>query len=262
MSFDNVIYEKGEVATLTLNRQDISNGFNIPTCQEILEVLDLVKTDDSVKILVIQAVGKVFSIGGDVAEMQRAVESDNVESLVEIASLVNKISFAMKKLPKPVIMSVDGAVAGAAANMAVAADFVVASEKAKFIQAFVGVGLAPDAGGLFLMSRAIGTTRAVQLAMTGEGVNAEKAFEYGIVYRLCESEKLERTTNQLTKRLLRGSINSYRAIKEMSWKAQYEGWEDYTKLELQLQEELAFKEDFKEGVRAFAEKRRPKFSGK
>ena len=251
MSFDNVIYEKGEVATLTLNRPDISNGFNIPTCQEILEVLDLVKADDSVKILVIQAVGKIFSIGGDLAEMQRAVESDNVESLVEIASLVNKISFAMKKLPKPVIMSVDGAVAGAAANMAVAADFVVASEKAKFIQAFVGVGLAPDAGGIFLMSRAIGTTRAVQLAMTGEGVNAEKAFEYGIVYRLCESEKLERTT-----------INSCRAIKEMSWKSQYEGWEDYTKLELQLQKELAFKEDFKEGVRAFAEKRRPKFSGK
>ncbi len=96
MSFDNVIYEKGEVATLTLNRPDISNGFNIPTCQEILEVLDLVKTDDSVKILVIQAVGKVFSIGGDVAEMQRAVESDNVESLVEIASLVNKISLPWK----------------------------------------------------------------------------------------------------------------------------------------------------------------------
>lgn len=155
MSFDNVIYENGEVATLTLNRPDISNGFNIPTCQEILEVLELVKADDSVKILVIKAVGKVFSIGGDLAEMQRAVESDNVESLVEIASLVNKISFSMKKLPKPIIMSVDGAVAGAAANMAVAADFVVASEKARFIQAFVGVGLAPDAGGLFLMSRAI-----------------------------------------------------------------------------------------------------------
>lgn len=84
MSFDNVIYEKGEVATLTLNRPDISNGFNIPTCQEILEVLDLVKTDDSVKILVIQAVGKVFSIGGDLAEMQRAVESDNVLSLIHI----------------------------------------------------------------------------------------------------------------------------------------------------------------------------------
>lgn len=249
MSFNNVIYEKGEVATLTLNRPDISNGFNIPACQEILEVLDNVKSDDSVKILVIKAVGKVFSIGGDLAEMQRAVESDNVESLVEIASLVNKISFAMKKLSKPVIMSVDGAVAGAAANMAVAADFV-------------GVGLAPDAGGLFLMSRAIGTTRAIQLAMTGEGLNAQKALEYGIVYRLCESEKLERTTNQLTKRLLRGSANSYRAIKEMSWKASFEGWEDYTSLELQLQEELAFKEDFKEGIRAFAEKRRPKFSGK
>ena len=77
------------------------------------------------------------------------------------------------------------------------------------------------------MSRELLDHTCCQLAMTGEGVNAEKAFEYGIVYRLCESEKLERTTNQLTKRLLRGSINSYRAIKEMSWKAQFEGWEDY-----------------------------------
>ena len=262
MSFNNVIYEKGEVAVLTLNRPDISNGFNISTCQEILEVLNRVKSDDSIRMLLIKAIGKVFSIGGDLTEMQRAVESSNIESLVEIADLVNKISFAMKKLPKPVIFSVDGAVAGAAANMAVAADFVVASEKAKFIQAFVGIGLAPDAGGLFLMSRAIGTSRAVQLALTGEGLNAQKAFEYGIVYRLCESEKLEQTTNQLTKRLLRGSANSYRAIKEMSWKSSFEGWEAYTSLELQLQEELAFKEDFKEGVRAFYEKRRPKFLGK
>ena len=159
-------------------------------------------------------------------------------------------------------MSIDGAVAGAAANMAVAADFVVASDKSKFIQAFVGVGLAPDAGGLFLMSRAIGTNRATQLAMTGEGLSAEKAFDYGIVYRLCEPEKLEKTTNQLTKRLLRASANSYKAIKEMVWESSFKGWEEYTTVELRLQEELAFKEDFKEGVRAHVEKRRPNFTGK
>ena len=78
---------------------------------------------------------------------------------------------------------------------------------------------------------------------------------------MCESEKLERTTNQLVKRLLRSSVNSYRAIKEMIWAASFTGWETYTRVELQLQEELAFKEDFKEGVRAYSERRRPKFTG-
>ena len=262
MDFSNIIFEtEKEVATITLNRPEVSNGFNIPICQEILEALTIVEKDETLKILIINANGKVFSVGGDLAEMQRAVEDDDVQSLVLIAKLVNEISFAIKRLPKPVIMSIDGAVAGAAANMAVAVDFVVATDKTKFIQAFVGVGLAPDAGGLFLMSRAIGVTRATQLAMTGEGLSAEKALDYGIVYRLCESEKLERTTNQLVKRLLRSSVNSYRAIKEMIWAASFTGWETYTRVELQLQEELAFKEDFKEGVRAYSERRRPKFTG-
>lgn len=263
MSYNGILYSvSDEVATLTFNRPDVSNGFNIPVCQEILAALAEAEADEQVKILIINANGKVFSVGGDLVEMQRAVAADDVQSLVLIAELVNKISFAIKRLPKPVIMSIDGAVAGAAANMAVAADFVIATPQTKFIQAFVNVGLAPDAGGLFLMSRAIGITRATQLAMTGEGLTAEKALDYGIVYRLCESEKLERTTKQLVKRLLRGSINSYRAIKEMVWASSFAGWDDYAETELKLQEELAFKEDFKEGVRAYGEKRRPKFTGK
>ena len=126
----------------------------------------------------------------------------------------------------------------------------------------MGVGLAPDAGGLYLLARAIGVTRATQLAMTGEPLNAEKALNYGLLYKVCEAEKLEITTNQLIKKLKRHSLNSYRAIKELVWKSLFTGWEEYAKLELHLQKTLAFTEDFKEGVRAYAEKRRPKFSGK
>lgn len=194
--------------------------------------------------------------------MKRAVDEDDIPSLVHIAELVNDISFALKQLPKVVIMVTDGAVAGAAANMAVAADFVIASTKTKFIQAFVGVGLAPDAGGIFLLSRAIGTNRASHLAMTGEGLSAEKALEYGIVYKLVEPEKLEKTVQQVLKKLMRGSINSYVAIKQLVWESQFKGWESYRRLELDLQESLAFKEDFKEGVHAHAERRRPVFKGK
>lgn len=98
--------------------------------------------------------------------------------------------------------------------------------------------------------------------MTGEGLSAEKALEYGIVYKLVESEKLEKTVQQVLKKLMRGSINSYVAIKKLVWESQFKGWESYRCLELQLQERLAFKDDFKEGVRAHAERRRPVFKGK
>lgn len=263
MTYQTIHYEvQGGLAILTLNRPEVANGFNIPMCQEILEVMDRVDQDPAVRMLQIQAAGPIFSVGGDLVEMKRAVDQDDIASLVKIAELVNDISFAIKRLPKIVIMVTDGAVAGAAANMAVAADFVIASSKTKFIQAFVGVGLAPDAGGLFLLSRAIGANRASQLAMTGEGLSADKALEYGIVYKLAEPEKLEKAVAQVIKKLQRGSINSYAGIKQLVWESQFNDWEAYRRLELDIQEELAFKEDFKEGVRAHAERRRPNFLGK
>ncbi|MGQ7387166.1 enoyl-CoA hydratase [Streptococcus suis] len=263
MAYQTIRYEViDSIAILTLDRPDVSNGFNIPMCEEILNAIQLAENDETVKILQIQAEGSVFSVGGDLVEMKRAVDEDDIGSLVKIAELVNNISFALKKIPKIVLMVTDGAVAGAAANMAVAADFVIASSKTKFIQAFVGVGLAPDAGGIFLLSRAIGSNRASQLAITGEGLSADKALEYGIVYKLAEPEKLEKIVAQVLKKLLRGSVNSYAAIKQLVWESQFKDWESYRQLELAMQESLAYKDDFKEGVRAHAERRRPIFIGK
>lgn len=263
MAYQTIRYEViDSVAILTLNRPEVANGFNIPMCEEILNAIQLAENDETVKILQIQAEGSVFSVGGDLVEMKRAVDEDDIGSLVKIAELVNDISFALKKMPKIVLMVTDGAVAGATVNMAIAADFVIASSKTKFIQAFVGVGLAPDAGGIFLLSRAIGSNRASQLAMTGEGLSADKALEYGIVYKLAEPEKLEKTVAQVLKKLLRGSVNSYAAIKQLVWESQFKDWESYRQLELAMQESLAYKEDFKEGVRAHAERRRPIFIGK
>lgn len=263
MNFQTILFDvTDDLAKITLNRPEVSNGFNIPMCQEILAALELAEERLDVRLILIEGKGKVFSVGGDLKEMERAVEDDDIQSLVDIAKLVQDISLKIKQLPKPVIMSVDGPVAGAAFNMALAVDFCIASEKAKFIQAFVNVGLAPDAGGLFLLMRAVGLNRATHLVMTGEAVSAEKALEYGFVYKTCLSEKLATTTQQLIKRLRRGSFNSYRAMKALVWQSFFTDWLDYANLELQLQEELAFKEDFKEGVRAYSERRRPNFTGK
>lgn len=263
MEFSTIRYQVEEgIARLVLNRPEVANGFNIPMCEEILQAIDLAAKDETVFLLQLEAEGAIFSVGGDLVEMKRAVDEDDIPSLVKIAELVNEISFAIKQLPKVVLMVTDGAVAGAAANMAVAADFVIASDKTKFIQAFVGVGLAPDAEGMFLLTRSIGASRATQLAMTGEALSAEKALDYGIVYKVVEAEKLDKTVAQLIKKLKRGSINSYAAIKEMAWKSEFENWREYAQAELRLQGELAFKEDFKEGVIAHSERRRPNFQGR
>ena len=263
MAYETILYSvEEEVATLTLNRPEVQNGFNIQVCDEIMAAIEEAGEDASVKFLVINAKGKVFSVGGDLDQMKKAVAVDDVQSLVRIAEQVNEISFALKKLPKPVIMVIDGPCAGAAANLAVAADFTIASEKAKFIQAFVGVGLAPDAGGLYLLTRSIGINRGTQITMTGEPVSAENALDWGIAYKVVDSEKLEKTVSQLIKKLNRSSVNSFKAIKEMVWESEFAGWEKYAKLELDLQKSLAFTEDFKEGVRAYSERRRPKFQGK
>lgn len=262
MTFERILYEVLDgVAHLTLNQPEISNGFNVPTCDEILDALAQAEADSAVRILLIKATGKVFSVGGDLAEMQRAVEEDDIPSLGRIAEQVNEIAYDLKRLPKPVVMSVDGPVAGAAFNLVLASDFCVASDKARFIQAFVGVGLAPDAGGIYLLTRSIGINRATQITMTGEPVSAEKGLEYGFVYKVCESDKLEKTTERLITKLLRNSDNSYKAIKEMIWCSEFAGWKDYAELEIGLQQSLAMKEDFKEGVQAYTEKRRPKFKG-
>ncbi|MDU3476085.1 MAG: enoyl-CoA hydratase [Veillonella sp.] len=234
------------IGTLTFNRPTVANGFNIEMCKEILEVLDKAHNDESVRALLINAEGKVFSAGGDLTEMERAVNEGDTESLFEIVELVAEISMAMKKLPKPVIMSLQGAAAGAAFNMALAADFVVAANNVRFIQAFVNVGLAPDAGGLFLLTRSIGMNRAMHIVMTGEAVSAEKGKELGFVYKVCELEDLETATRRLVE-------------KEMMWNSFLAGWEEYKKFEVENQCALGLSEDFKEGVRAFTERRRPKF---
>lgn len=263
MQYESVLYSVDEkVATITFNRPEVQNGFNVDMCGEILAALKEAEADDNVRVVVIKANGKVFSVGGDLTEMKRAVEAGDIAGLEKIAQLVMTISFTMKQMPKPVIMATDGAVAGAAFNMVLASDMCIASTKSRFIQAFVNVGLAPDAGGMYLLTRAVGINRAMQLAMTGEAVTAEKGKEYGFVYKVCEPEELEKHTARLTGRLAKGPRHSYAAMKKMMWASFFSDWEEYVRLELELQGSLGRTEDFREGVMAYAERRRPQFGGK
>lgn len=171
----------------------------------------------------------------------------------------SRLVYATKGSTKPIIAAVNGAAAGAGCNIAMLCDFVFAADNAMFIEAFGGVGLLPDTGGLYALSKVVGNARAVQLCMTGEVVNADKALEYGMVYKVVPLDELETAVMKFAKRLAAGASSCYRAIKEIEWKKNWADYPEYLELEAKCQVDCGNSPNFKEGVYAFLEKRPPKF---
>ena len=249
------------IATITLNTPQNLNAFNETMIHAVIDALADAEQDEDVKVIVLAAAGRAFSGGGDIAEMIEGAKKDIVV-FDKTVGPISEISRNIKKSKKPVIASVFGAVAGAAFNIALACDFCIAADNAKFIQAFVNIALIPDAGGLFLLSRAVGVNKAMHLAMLGTPVTAAEGLDYGFVYNICAPDELEAETQKLAERLVKGPSRSYAFMKELVYESQFKDYDTYTALECEKQLACGYTEDFKEGVFAFGEKRKPVFTGK
>ena len=262
MEFTSILYSvENGIARITLNTPENLNALNETMILDLLHGLQEAEKDEAVKVVVIGANGRAFSGGGDIREMIEGAKKD-VVIFDKTVGPVGKISMTMRKMKKPVIASVFGAVAGAAFNIAVAADFCIAADNSKFIQAFINIGLIPDAGGLYLLTRSIGINRATHLTMLGTPVSAAQGLDYGFVYQVCPPEQLEEETGRLAQRLASGPLTSYGFIKELIYESQFKGYEEYSLMEAEKQIACGFTDDFKEGVFAFGEKRSPNFQGK
>ncbi|SMC79376.1 enoyl-CoA hydratase/isomerase family protein [Papillibacter cinnamivorans] len=254
-----VIYSKQDrIAFVTLNSPQNLNAFDEEMIMDAVEVLRQCEEDKEVKIVVLTGAGKAFSAGGDIGAMYKGIKSGQWDFSKDIEKMA-KVSLAIKKMSKPVIASVRGAAAGAGCNVALACDFCVATEDSMFIQAFVNVGLIPDAGGMYLLTRAVGVNRAVQLAMTGRPVSAKEAQALGIVSQVCAPEELDQATLKLAKQLARGPSLSYAYIKKLTYESEFKDFEAFIPAEVHAQSECGKTQDFIEGVMAFVEKRSPKF---
>lgn len=250
--------KKGQVAWITLNRADKFNSFNRDMALALHAALDEAAADKEVRCVVISGSGKAFCAGQDLGE---AIDPNGpgIHRIVE--EHYNPIIQRIVNLEKPVIAAVNGVAAGAGANIALACDIVLAAESASFIQAFSKIGLIPDSGGTFFLPRLVGRQQALALMITGDKVSAEHAREMGMVYKVVSdahfTEEVLAFATQLAAMPTKGIGLTKRLINQSFTNT----WQQQLEAEGRVQVEAASTYDYKEGVNAFLEKRKPAFKG-
>lgn len=249
------LHQDEAVLWLTLKRPEKLNSFTNGMHAEIREALSRLQHSPDIRCLVITGAGRGFSAGQDLADLDLDALGDVVEENY------NPLIRSLTTLHIPVIACVNGVAAGAAANMALACDIVLAARSARFIQPFSQLGLVPDGGGTWTLPRLVGLARATALCMTGEAVSAEKAEQWGMIWRCVDDEQLQSETGELAHRLSRQATTGLFYTKQLLRLSQTRTLDDQLNLERDYQQAASQTDDFKEGVDAFLNKRKPVFKG-
>lgn len=260
MSYETLLYEKRDgVATITLNRPEARNAFNREMNREMLDALRDGDRDEAVRCFVLTGAGdRAFCAGQDLKDRAPERKGSLGESL---RSRYNPIVLAIRRTEKIVLCAVNGVAAGAGCNLTLACDLRIASENARFLEAFVRVGLGPDCGGSYFLPRLIGLGKATELFLLGEPLEAEDALRCGLVTRVAPAPELAGEARAMAERIARGP-RSTGLIKRALNRSMYGELEAHLEYEACLQEIAGRTSDYDEGVRAFMEKRTPVFEGK
>ena len=254
--------ERG-VAVAKLQRPDVLNAFNDELGGKLLEAVEEAASNESIRCLVITGAGKAFSAGEDLGALAGTYESGSAPPLGNtLVDRYNPLIRAIRAAPKPVVAAVNGVAAGAGASIALACDFRVASERAKLVLAFIKVGLVPDSGALWLLSRMVGPATAWRLAATGDPVSADNALELGLFDRVVAEETFEKEWRAFAEELAAGPTRAYALTKALVNFAADHSLDEHLDEEVRAQSAAGKTEDHMEGVTAFLSKRAPNFEGR
>ncbi|MCB0738123.1 MAG: enoyl-CoA hydratase/isomerase family protein [Bacteroidetes bacterium] len=246
------------VATISLNRPDRFNAFNNEQSFELQDALKLVKRDNDVRVVVLTGEGKAFCSGQDLKDIAGSKNRSLSDSLYK---RYNPIIKAMRDLPKPIIGRINGVAAGAGCSLALACDFVVAAENASFIEVFINVGLVLDSGSSYFLPRLVGSNRAFELATMGNKVSANQALEWGMINRVAFVDELDAEVEKVVNYYKSAPTKAIGLMKRMLNKSFHSDLDEMLQYEAYCQEIAGNSQDYKEGVAAFNEKRKPEFKG-
>ena len=250
---------RDNVAFIYLNRPERFNSFNRAMALQLQECLDVCSTDTIVRVVYLSGNGKAFCAGQDISELtgEDPVSFDKI-----LSEHFNPIIRKIRALKVPVVCAVNGVAAGAGANIALSCDVVIASASASFIQAFSKIGLIPDSGGTYFLPRLIGFQKASALMMLGDKVTAEEAERIGMIYKVFDDNEFSEASIHIATTLSQMPTQGLAYTKE----ALNSTYTNTLEQQLSLEDKLQFKsgntEDYREGIAAFTEKRKPVFNGK
>ena len=247
------------VGTITLNRPDVYNALNDEITFELQDVLKTISKDDTIRVVVLTGEGKAFCSGQDL----KSAPADQKRSFMNsLHKRYNPIIRAMRELPKPIIGKLNGVAAGAGCSLALACDMIIASEEASLIEVFINIGLVPDSGSSYFLPRLVGMAKAFELCALGSKVKAKEAAELGLINKVVPSDQLEQTVNELAHQFANAPTKAIGLIKKMLNKSATSSLEQMLDYEAYCQEIAGQTSDYREGVKAFLEKRKPDFTGK
>lgn len=247
------------VCELKLNRPSVYNSFNQAMAFSLQKALDEAELNEEVRAIVIKGEGKAFCAGQDLAEAMDP-EGPDLQSIVK--DHYNPIIERIRAIEKPIIAAVNGVAAGAGANIALACDITIAKKSASFIQAFSKIGLIPDSGGTFFLPRIIGSQKALALMMTGDKISAEQADAMNMIYKAVEDDAFEAEVKSFSETIAALPTRGLGLTKKAVNASFNNTLTQQLALEEELQTEAGQTYDFREGVNAFLEKRKPEFKGK
>ncbi|MFC5511451.1 2-(1,2-epoxy-1,2-dihydrophenyl)acetyl-CoA isomerase PaaG [Massilia jejuensis] len=262
MRYESILFaiENG-VAVLTLNRPERLNSFTQAMHLEVRDALDTLQADRSVRVLVLTGAGRAFCAGQDLGDRAVTPGAPGVDLGESVEKFYAPLVLMLRSLPMPVICAVNGVAAGAGANLALACDIVLAAKSASFIEAFCKLGLIPDTGGTWHLPRLVGQARATGLAMLGEKLPAEKAEQWGLIWRAVEDETLMTEAMVMATHFASAPTKGLAFTKKALQASYANTLPEQLKLEGEMMRELGYSHDYREGVAAFIAKRPAQFKG-